>query len=261
MNNNNLDQNIFDWKLFQETEKFIQKQIARILIKNPKINNIAKRITHDTSTLFTDWIDHITLSEKSFTPEILIQLGFKEFGIVDKGEKTVFKNIESIFPPILLSRLHEGLAIRVNDIECFNKEFGIKNNILGEAFGPLRIQIMYEDQSYLFKVVQRRGYNGFNVSESTDREHYLNALKELHSRPREYSDIKTGYKDLKKIISNNLRNLKKGRLTDAFLRAEKSYWINKNKVGQSQLKRQARYGLGWENVDHYTYRSSRTNFF
>src|SRR5690606_17965742 len=41
---------------------------------------------------------------------------------------------------------------------------------------------------------------------------------------------------------------------------ERDYWQRRNRAGQLQKARQDRFGLGWANHDHHTFRSSRACF-
>jgi hypothetical protein len=50
------------------------------------------------------------------------------------------------------------------------------------------------------------------------------------------------------------------RACDLFFRAEREYWMSRNRAGRLQRARQDALGLGWGNHDHHTYRSSREQF-
>ena len=47
---------------------------------------------------------------------------------------------------------------------------------------------------------------------------------------------------------------------DLWLRAERYYWMSRCRPGRWQKSRQDAVGIGWSNIDHHTYDSSRRHY-
>ena len=76
--------NNFDWGLYPETEKLLQREVARFLQKNSFANKLSKLMWDKTSTKIFDWIDHIVLPRKRVKAKTLTGLGFEEMDILYK---------------------------------------------------------------------------------------------------------------------------------------------------------------------------------
>jgi hypothetical protein len=109
----------------------------------------------------------------------------------------------------------------------------------------------------VLSVCERRGYNGFVAKEPTDIEAYHLTLEYFQTRKRETESDLAHLEEQIKTISGDLDP---GRLADAFFRAERKYWIERNSAGRHQKKLQDDVGLGWANRDHQAFRCSRENF-
>jgi hypothetical protein len=258
--NNSINKQKFDWMLYLKAEMFIQKQIDFFLSNNPISNYIANKMTVETSTRFFDWVDHLRLPEYSISHEKINQLGFNETKTESHEEVIVYSNPQSVLPPVLYGGVGHGLAVKVDNLDLFYKVFDLKNEMTKESNAPLRISTIKEHNGYKFVAVERKGYNGFTIKETSDNERYLDAFKEFQKRPREYQDEETGFRELETLLTRHLKHLGEGRVTDAFFRAEREFWMSKNKTGQAQKMRQDKLGLGWSNIDHHAFRSSRRNF-
>ncbi len=53
----------FDWKRWPETEAFVAGRIASALAGNAFAANLAGRMARETSTRFSDWVDHLVIGE------------------------------------------------------------------------------------------------------------------------------------------------------------------------------------------------------
>ena len=239
----------FDWGLYPEAEKFLQKEIARFLRHNALANTLAKKMETETSTWLFDWVDHMVLPEGRVSSQDLEKLGFQE------TSDGVFRHTKTVFFPVLFGKTTE-LVIKPEDIEPFARKFG--GQIEGERFAPYRKAVINNKSGFILSANERRGSNGFAVEKAKDIGRYRKAFETFKSRERKFSSDKDGMKAVKKLIRK--QGLSKARAADAFFRNERAYWEKRNKAGQLQKKRQDALGLGWGNHDHHTYRSSRDNF-
>jgi hypothetical protein len=98
------------------------------------------------------------------------------------------------------------------------------------------------------------------VKEPDDIREYLGVMSGFFQRQRYFDDEEKGMEAVVRQVNDSVKMLRSERVSDAFFRAERSYWQSRNRAGQMQKARQDALGLGWGNHDHHTYRSSRENF-
>src|SRR3989344_3290203 len=249
----------FDWNLYPEAERFLQKQVNNFLNSNRFARKLAKRMEKETSTRFFDWIDYISLPSKKINRKKFLRLGFRNVNNFDGYH--VFKNPGSIFFNVLLS--HDDyveVCLKPENIEYFVKKIKVRVKIEGKKFNSLRKAYINKQGKYILSAIERRGNNSFSVREDNDTSEYKKALRMFFKRKRKFNSDKEGMVYTHKLIKKVLKRLSKERTADAFFRNERIYWEKRNKSGQIQNKRQNELGLGWGNHDHHTYRSSRENF-
>lgn len=246
----------FDWDLYPQAEKFLEKHVAAFLKKNSVARSLAKRMERETSTRFFDWIDHLVLPEASVRE--LEQLGFEEKKSETEGER-VFTNHDTIWFPVLLGKGRE-IALKPERLDHFLQMMGKGQEREGEMFAPYRKSIIHTERGVVLSAVERRGYDGFVVNKGTDVRKYKEALEAFFCRQRYFASDKEGMDATLKLVKQFTGKLASARVADAFFRTERVYWQRRNRPGQVQKSRQDRLGLGWGNHDHHTYRSSREEF-
>ncbi|MDE1804409.1 MAG: hypothetical protein KGH59_01335 [Candidatus Micrarchaeota archaeon] len=256
------EQGDFDWELHPDLEKFVVGEVNSFLSKNAFAKQLSDRMLSETSTRFIDWVDHIIIPESRAGYDSLERIGLRE----EKSEgapdgSRVFRHPRSYLFPILTCESDvTELSIKPESIEDFLQVFGNGINADGEPFAPLRKAEVKRDGDTLLCAVERRGYGGFVVKESSDTSNYLNALGAMFERKRHFEEDSEGMQEVVETISSLSGKLATARLSDAFFRSERAYWQRRNRAGQVQKARQDALGLGWGNHDHHTYRSSRANF-
>ncbi len=253
----------FDWGLYPHGENFLIQHIGIFLKNNNFAQILSSRLEHETSTRFFDWVDHIVLPEHTASEKEVRELGFQETDQIQTPTGIrVFVYPKTVFFPILLSK--EGfteVGIKPERLDHFIQTTGKGLYRKGDIYTPYRKAIVSSQGNYILSAVERRGSRDFIVHEkSNDTQEYRQALETFFCRQRYFEDVEEGMDATQKLLENVCTKLSTERVTDAFFRAERMYWERKNKAGQMQKTRQDRFGLGWGNHDHHTYRSSRKNF-
>ena len=220
---------------------------------------IAKRIEDHTKTRFFDWVDHMAFSEKRFDMQDIILLGYKEKKDLQLPPETMMYHVPG--SDLFHILIHPGdtteLAIRPENIRDFKRTWSVRSEINGTENAPYNtLEVAHQDDKLLL-ACERRGYDGFVVKEPSDMNEYLGALDFFKTRKRETAKDLT---ILEEGISKFSSNLDSGRLADSFFKAERQYWIDKNRAGRHQRRLQDDMGLGWANRDHQAFRCSRENF-
>ena len=252
----------FEWGLYPRLEEFVKEQVSSFLTKNEFARDLSTRMLEETSTRFTDWIDHIAIPATAASAAKLSSIGLAEESQNDavKGVR-VFRHSQSYLFPFLLRRGGSTeIALKPENIEDFAQAIGTGPEIIGEPFSRLRKAIISKEGSTILSAVERRGYGGYLIKESDDRDEYLSIMGAFFGRRRLFESDEEGMEETGVLVSESARRIGGARASDAFFRAERTYWQRRNRAGQTQKARQDRLGLGWGNHDHHTYRSSRKNF-
>ena len=250
----------FDWQLFADAESFLQKALNQLLSKSGSALRQATEIERRTSTHIFDWIDHLSLTSETVNVEELMKMGF-ELSQKRTDGTTFFRVIGStLFPLILRESKNSEIALAVEEIEDFAKIIGKEKNIQGAPNSSFRKLTLVSENNIALSAVERRGSSGFTVEDLDDVDLYIDALKALATRNRRFPSAEEGIYETERVLKSFGNKLRKPRLADAFFRAERRYWETRNNSAQVQKSRQDRIGVGWGNVDHHTFRSSRQNF-
>jgi len=252
----------FDWSLHPKTEKFLNKEINNFIRNNKFTKKLAKSMLKNTSTNLIDWIDHISIPEKKYSLKFLKKLGFQEVKLKSPRGTKVYKNLKTIYFPLLLtSQVTTELVLKPENLDHCIKKLGHIGLIQGEKFSPIRKATINVQKNYILSAVERRGSNNLVIENNPkDIKQYKKAFEIFSKRKRKFKSDKVGLQSTIKLIKSQLKRLSKPRIADAFFRNERAYWESRNNAGKTQKKRQDILGLGWGNHDHHTYRASRKYF-
>ena len=251
--------NTFDWTLFPKAESFLQTKLVKFLSMNNSAATLVNEIEQKTSTRIVDWVDHLTVSSDKVVADDLFKLGFRESKTTD-GSISLRVEGSILFPLLLKNSKVTELALNVEDIDNFRKIYAKGKTIQGKPKASFRKLALIRENNFLLSVVERRGFSGYTVEDSKDIDSYGEAVKALGSRKRTFSSTDEGILETEKLLATLESKLSKERLADAFFRAERHYWESRNHAATVQKNRQDEVGVGWGNVDHHTFRSSRQNF-
>ena len=255
--------NKFDWRLHPEAEGFLIKHVNVFLKNHDFTHTLASRIEQETSTRFFDWIDHVVFPYSIVDEKTLKDIGFQEMINVEiPSDKRAFVYPGTIFFPVLLGKKqYTELALKAERLDHFVQVMGTGNIIEGDIHGTYRKAIISQQSDFILSAVERRGYGGFLVPKKVnDTQEYRQTLEAFFCRRRCFENLDEGMDTTQKLIKDTCQKLSQSRVADAFFRAERMYWERRNWISRIQKARQDKFGLGWGNHDHHTFRSSRRNF-
>ncbi len=247
--------------MYPETETLLSGLVRSFLKGNRYADVVRGEIENTSSTRFIDWVDSMEIPKGTATDEHLTRLGYiKERTIGLDGE--AYRHHGGAFFPIMLrDDQRYNLSLKVDDLERFlGANHMTQKRILGERNAPLRKVELNREDVHSLCVVERHGSISFDIDQAIDLKEYAAALNILSSRKRTFEYDIDGIEDLKDKIGALRDTLAAARLADVFFRAERAYWLSRNRAGMVQYKRQEHLGLGWGNHDHHTFRCSRENF-
>ena len=251
----------WDWELFPDGERFLGQQLAFFLNNHHFAKSLATKIERETSTRFFDWIDNIALPRQSTDEQALRKIGYRKTSDYLFENGLVFRNQRSrLFPVLLVEDNLTTLSLKTEELEDFQKSCSSTGTIQGKRNSCLRSAEIAREGTFVLKAVERKGTGNFTVDDMNDIDEYMKVLSMFETRKREYESDQRGMAELNHLAESTADLLQPSRLTDAFFRAERSYWEKRNTAGQVQKRRQDDFGLGWANNDHHTFRSSRNAF-
>jgi hypothetical protein len=257
------------WTRFPDTDRFLLDSLQMFTDNFPAVVRLKESLLSNTSTRWTDFIDHLRFCGGSNLMKKLLSLGYKEVKSRESKQGRVFANDGGIFPPIILSGSgcdsEEELltvAISVADLAVFLNSQGIHSEIEGTVLSPFRQTKVWEEGKREFRAVERRAFAGFTHQDmpSDYPAHYLEGYQRWFLRQRDFEDPAAGIDFTLNLAEELVRDMGQNMAAWVVFAAERNYWQLKNRAGQVQKKRQDVYGLGWANHDHHTFRSSRHYF-
>jgi hypothetical protein len=251
----------WDWELFPNGERFLVQQLDLFLNNHHLAKSLATKIEQETSTGLFDWVDNISISQKSTNELALRKMGYRKTNDYFFDNGLVFRNERSRLFPILLAEDNlTTLSLKTEELEDFQKLCSSTGTIQGKRNSCLRSAEIGREGTFVLKAVERKGTGNFTVDDMNDIDEYMKVLSIFETRKRAYESDQKGMGELSHLAESTADLLEPPRLTDAFFRAERSFWEKRNTAGQVQKRRQDDFGLGWANNDHHTFRSSRNAF-
>lgn len=267
---------VYDWKLWPETQAFVDEKVASALEGNAFARRLAERMQTETSTRFRDWVDHIVLNDRPGLTDRLEALGFHRQLISYEMNAPVYGHDGGMFPRLAIVGGTGGevreVAIKVESVASFSRAHDLGWEPLGYAYGPYRVgRVAEAGDATSFAAIERRGYLGFEpypgdlAREGRMKPHAARdalAARELwQGRKRCFDDDGQGFDATERLLDRVI-DLAGSRDLACHLvfEAERDYWQSRNHAGQVQKARQDRLGLGWANHDHHTFRCSRRFF-
>lgn len=264
----------FDWKRWPETEAFVATLVASALEGNAFAATLSDRMHSETSTRFTDWVDHLVVSERPEFASKLADLGYRRQWSSYAVGVPVFAHEGGVFPRIAVApgdgpEVREA-AIKVESVAAFSRAHDLGLEIQGYPLGPYRVGRI-PGKSTSLAVVERRGYLGFEpfpgelaregrMSPQAARE-ALAARELWEARRRRFDDDGEGFDATEATLARVIERAGSVDLAcHLVFEVERDYWQSRNRAAQVQKARQDRLGLGWANHDHHTFRCSRRFF-
>ncbi|MGD1060174.1 MAG: hypothetical protein ABR879_01795, partial [Methanomassiliicoccales archaeon] len=202
-----------------------------------------------------DWIDHVQVPMG-----IADRNAVQAHGLRTIGRSNVYRADGTTLFPLVIGEGTPELGLKVWSADDFKREWSLDEEIEGEPNSAFRKLMVLEEDELRVAAIERRGFSGFDPPEVHDAGQYEDAVRRFESRERDLATEDEAFAELEETLSSAAANLSAPRTADAFFRSEIAYWISRNAAGRQQLEVQDELGLGLANLDHITFRSSRTSF-
>lgn len=252
----------FQWERQPKAEKLILDVLEQASRANPAISQLGDELLHQTNTRLFDWIDHVYIAQSDQVIDKLLKTGFKQQGT---SSQQVFSHPGAQLPRVVVAAstgVTVGVAVSVDSIADFLMVRGEQRAIEGSHFGNFRHALFSLENGAALWIVERRGTltlqptheNRARVSD------YLNVLEQWMTRPRPLQNEDQAMLETICLTQTLIHEVGQNRAAWTVLEGERRYWQARNTAGQIQKNRQDRWGMGWANHDHHTFRSSRRRF-
>lgn len=241
----------FLWTKQPAGEVFVRSLLSEALARNFAAERFRERLLEICGVRLRDIVDHIAMPD----PHVAEAAGW---AVCEDG---VWRNSAGFFPEIV-SGAELTIAFRVECLDRLRDATGAKTLIEGPAHGPFRRLRVFESEGVSFIGVERRGWNGFDLPDVDTRtvraaRVYLQAFR---ARRRQFSAVSQGLAYTEELTTAASAELGAHWACALFLRAEREHWARRCDAGALQTRLQNEAGIGWSNVDHHTYDSSREHF-
>lgn len=275
-------QAFFKWPVCWKAEKIVKGLIGQAITANKTIGVFSEHLYEETGAALFDFVDYILVGGGAIAVNQLKQAGFVEEDIVSELRSTVVvRHPKAKLPRVLVDR-HTGgslsvlaLVVRCDSLDFFRKVWQDRFSFLGGAgevegsLGGLYARCAFgPSEPVKFFAVERRGYRGLDPISLNDQQKRGIYQAELHWQYRKrliypWTTLNEGEAFEEAIgRARQMVKLVGAGLTSALvMERECSFWQMRNWAGKVQKKAQDGLGFGLANHDHYTFRSSRLNFY
>ncbi|MBA4027925.1 MAG: hypothetical protein C0475_02070 [Planctomyces sp.] len=261
----------FNWQPQPEAWRLVNELVKSLVDRNAWAARLAGRMRAETGTRLIDWVDHIAAPEGVLGGEglwsRLQRAGYRHEP--KEHAPGCHVNDKGILPPVIVGREPTTLvAIKVESVVEFMQAHeldhaGTLNDGLEMGEGSrLRMALGAREGDTQVWAIERHGLWGFGYDDSTpaQRLHAMEHLTRLRTRRRRFDTDAQGLAHTHALVDAAVAQIGQAWACDLFFKAEREYWMRRNRAAQVQHARQQRLGLGWANHDHHTYRCSRQNF-
>ncbi|WP_430388311.1 hypothetical protein [Blastomonas fulva] len=242
------------WDRQPQADAAYRAVLDDLLRQSPPIADFAARLLDATGIRLRDIVDHLELSSSQHR-SLLEGAGW------DAQPDGLWVNPLGMFPPFVAAH-RTVLYVRAESMECFAQVHGFAGPIEGEPFAPLRKAPVLLGHDVSLGVIERNGGVGVLVANydpaeiRTARLH----LQAFRARRRAFDRVEDGLAHVEQLVDAAVAALGPHRACAFWLTAERAYWMQRCAAGRLQKARQDWFGLGWVNIDHHTYDSSRLHY-
>jgi hypothetical protein len=243
-----------DWSRQPTAEAVLQDILEEVLGRCPGARSYSQALLDKAGVRMRDLLDHLEFASTDVRARI-------EAAGWRPDDDNVWRNESGLFPAFL-----EGpglqVAFRVESLDNFLISNGLDLKAEGQRFGPLRKARVFGDDRLGAVAVERNGHVGFDVPRVTQAQ--IRAARLHHNafraRRRQFDTVPQGLAHTEALVDAAVDDLGPHWACHLWLSAEREFWMQRCGPGRLQKARQDALGIGWANIDHHTYDSSRRHY-
>lgn len=244
----------FEWTTHPDAEAIVHDSLQQAIDRSGDLAVLAARLESDTSTILTDWVDHVA---GPFDLAALSAAGYAPTGLPGDIWRHPGAQLPALVPAATTT-----VAVRVDDAAAFAQAQRAAGPVDGSPLSELRRVEISEDGGVRLAGIERRswsaGIHATNLAAS-DLAVAVEARDLWLSRDRHLPPAE-GMPAAAAIAARMVEMVGPDLATSYAMEGERGYWQRRNRAAQVQHARQERLGMGWGNQDHHTFRSSRQAF-
>lgn len=242
------------WSVQPAAEALLRRLLNERLERCPAATGFAQSLLGNTGVRLRDIVDHLTFDDEQ-TAERLAEAGWTE-------RDRIWEHPGGYFPAFVRRAGAPATWFRVEDAELFARTYGPSSPIEGAAHAPARRVLAFGTGNVEFGAFERSGHSGYDIPEvepgriRAARVH----LQSFLARRRQFDTVEAGLAHTEALVEASVGDLGADWACHLWLRAERDYWMRRCRSGRRQKERQDGAGIGWANIDHHTYDSSRRHY-
>lgn len=243
-----------NWQPQPDAEAAVRGWLGERLARNPAAAAFAEALMQGTAIRLRDLVDHVVFADDT-TRAAIEAAGWAE------AEPGVWRNPAGLFPPFLAGEA-ETVWLRVESVDQFVAAHKLSSAIEGEPLAPLRRILAFPGKT-AFGVLERNGSPAFAPlpDDPAERRTARLVLQGFRARRRQFDTVEQGLAHTEALVDAAIADLgSPHRACALWLLAEREYWQGRCHAAQVQKGRQDALGVGWANIDHHTYDSSRAHY-
>jgi hypothetical protein len=244
-----------EWTPQPDAEATFREWLSASLAENAAAGSLEKALLDGAAIRLRDLVDHVVFSDQR-TLDTIEPAGWAQ------AEPGVWRNPTGLFPPFVAGN-DRIVWLRIEAVEQFVSAHALDVAIEGEPLAPLRRAMAFPAPGTSLGVLERNGSPDFTVGEDDPAER-LSArvmLQQFRARRRQFDTVEQGLAHTEQLVDNAIAALgSRHRACALWLLAEREYWQSRCHAARVQKARQDAVGVGWANIDHHTYDSSRAYY-
>ena len=225
----------------------VGRLIAAACAASPAADHLGKCLVAETGTRLADWIDSITVPATAMDMGQLQACGFLPDPHPDASG--AWRHPGGRLPRII-SGTTWRLTLAADDLSVCRQALGAGDMPIPGP-GPTQTRLFSSPGAEVWACSRQ----GFYRSEQTAQWYAL-----LSSWRVRGEIPAAAYARGHRLLLQAVDALGSATACDLFFAAERDRWQRRNHAAAAQKWRQDRFGLGWANTDHHTFRSSRRHF-
>lgn len=244
-----------DWTPQPDAEATFRQWLSARLAHNRDAATLSRMLSEGAAIRIRDLVDHVRFSDAA-TRALIEAAGWEE------SEPGVWRNPAGMFPPFLAGDA-DIVWLRVESVEQFVAAHALSARIDGEPLAPLRCAVVYPGQQVSLGVIERNGSADFapGSDDASERRAARLVLQQFRSRRRQFDTVEQGLDHTEALVDAAIAAVgSPHRVCALWLMAEREYWQSRCHAARVQKARQDAVGVGWANIDHHTYDSSRAHY-
>jgi hypothetical protein len=249
-----LDYRDREWAPQPQPEAALRRWLDEGLTLNRAASAFRERLLDGTAIRLRDLVDHVTFTGNDTRAHAEAE-GWHQ------AEPGVWRNPTGLFPPHVKGTA-DIVWLRVESVETFLAANGLAAPIAGAPHAPLRTALAFPGEGVGVGVLERNGGSGFTPK--PDDTHEIREARVTRqrflARRRQYAQVEEGLAATEALVQDAVAALGPHRACALWLQAERAYWMSRCHPGRVQKARQDALGVGWANIDHHTYDSSRQHY-